>query len=138
VSVQILLDTCALLWIAEQGKLKPEALEAVDAAYRSRETVWISPISAWEVGLLASRGRIALSAPPAIWFGRLLARPGVDLCAMEPETLVEASFLPGQPPRDPADRIILATARGHQFRIMTRDRLMIAYGQAGHANVIAC
>jgi PIN domain nuclease of toxin-antitoxin system len=136
--LQLLLDTCALLWIAGEQPLRREARDELDAAYRAYEPVWVSPISAWEVGILSARGRLALAAPPAKWFRHLLDRAGLDVCPMEPETLADSSFLPGTPPRDPADRIILATAREHQFRVLTRDRLMIAYGQAGHANVIAC
>jgi PIN domain nuclease of toxin-antitoxin system len=137
-NVPILLDTCALIWIASRQPLSRAAQDALDGAYQGYETVWVSPISAWEVGILAARGRIALAAPPAAWFRSLLDQDGLELLPLEPEILIDSSFLPGAPPRDPADRVILATARGHQFRVMTRDRLMIDYGRAGHANVIAC
>jgi PIN domain nuclease of toxin-antitoxin system len=136
--VQLLLDTCAMLWLSEDRGLSAAAAAALEEAYRSEETVWVSPISAWEIGLLVMRGRIALSAPPAAWFRRLLSRPGIELCKMEPEVLIDSSSLPGEPPRDPADRIILATARAYQLRVLSRDGQMIAYGRAGHANVIAC
>lgn len=138
VILQLLLDTCAMLWLAEDGALSPAAEAALASAKEASDTIWVSPISAWELGLLVTRGRIALSVAPRAWFRRLLDLPGVALCAMEPDTLLDSSFLPGTPPRDPADRIILASARSLGLRILTRDRAMIAYGQAGHAAILSC
>jgi PIN domain nuclease of toxin-antitoxin system len=54
------------------------------------------------------------------------------------ETLITTSFLPGKPPRDPADRIILATARDLGATLVTRDRALLAYGEAGNVSTIAC
>jgi PIN domain nuclease of toxin-antitoxin system len=62
----------------------------------------------------------------------------VVLCGLDPETLIESSFLPGEPPRDPADRIVLATARAHALPVMTRDRAILAYAEAGHVGAIPC
>lgn len=134
----ILLDTCALLWMVEDDAIGEDARAAVDQVHQRDGTLWISPITAWEIGLLTARGRIALSAAPQDWFHRLLGQRGVGLCAMEAETLISASFLPGTPPRDPADRIILATARALGLTVLTRDRIMLAYANAGHVSAIAC
>lgn len=134
----LLLDTCALLWLAEDSTISPEAEAAIEAAHRRDEAIWISPITAWEVGLLVARRRVALSTAPQIWFRRVLAQPGVVLCGLDPETLIDSSFLPGDPPRDPADRIILATARAQALPVMTRDRAILAYAEAGHVTAIPC
>ena len=136
--MELLLDTCAALWLAENGTLSATAADALEEANQASRTTWVSPISAWEIGMLVSRGRIALSSSPNLWFRRLLDQPEIGLCPLEPDVLIDSSALPGDAPRDPADRIILATARGHGFRILTRDRQMVAYGRAGHASVIAC
>jgi PIN domain nuclease of toxin-antitoxin system len=127
-----------MLWLAEDGALSQAAASALDDAHGSSETIWVSPISAWEIGLLVTRGRIALSTAPRAWFRRVLAQPGIGLCEIEPDVLIDSSFLPGEPPRDPADRIILATARLHGYRILTRDRAMLAYAAVGHASAIPC
>jgi PIN domain nuclease of toxin-antitoxin system len=57
---------------------------------------------------------------------------------LSPGILIASSFLPGNPPRDPADRIILATARDIGATLITRDGLLLKYGQAGQISVIAC
>jgi PIN domain nuclease of toxin-antitoxin system len=60
------------------------------------------------------------------------------LADMPPDVLIASSFLPGVPPRDPADRIIAATARDLGATLITRDRALLAYGGQGHLNVVAC
>lgn len=127
-----------MLWLAEGGDVGAPAAAALDEAYQADRTVWVSPISAWEIGLLVARGRVSLSAQPAAWFRRVLAQPGVALCALDPDMLIDSSSLPGAPPRDPADRIILATARSRQFRILTRDRAILDYARAGHVAALPC
>jgi PIN domain nuclease of toxin-antitoxin system len=64
--------------------------------------------------------------------------PGLRLAEMPPEVLMASSFLPGTPPRDPADRILAATAREYGYRLMTRDGPLLTYAGQGHLHVIAC
>lgn len=133
----VLLDTCAALWIEDEGRFLPSAEEELQAAQRNGEPVYLSPISAWEIGLLISRGRLALAAPPHLWF-RAFFETGFRLAELTPEVLIESSFLPGPPLRDPADRIIAATARAFGYRVMTRDRLLLDFAAAGHIQAIPC
>jgi PIN domain nuclease of toxin-antitoxin system len=132
----VLLDTCAALWLTRETPLS-EIAEAALAKASSDGAIYVSPITAWEVGLLASRGRLALSRPPLEWF-EVLIDSGAILAPMSPAVLVASSNLPAQPPRDPADRIIAATARAFGYRLITRDRELLQYGAAGHLDVIAC
>jgi PIN domain nuclease of toxin-antitoxin system len=88
--------------------------------------------------LLVARNRIGLSARPERWFRKVLAIPGVRLAELTPDILIESSFLPGDPPRDPADRIIIATARDMGATLVTRDRLLLKYGEKGRINALAC
>lgn len=134
----LLLDTHAALWITEGLPLAPAATEAIDAVYRAGSAIFVSAISAWEVGLLVARNRIGLSARPERWFRNVLAIPGVKLAELTPDILIESSFLPGDPPRDPADRIIIATAREIGATLVTRDRLILKYGENGQINALAC
>jgi PIN domain nuclease of toxin-antitoxin system len=134
----LLLDTCALLWISADQRVRVEALDALDDAFARGTPVCASPISAWEIGMLAARGRIVLAASPRAWFARATSRPGVSLCPLDPDVLIEASYLPGSPPDDPGDRIILSTARAAGYRVMTRDRRILAYADAGHVAAIPC
>lgn len=75
---------------------------------------------------------------PERWFQNVLAIPGVELAKLTPDILIESSFLPGTPPRDPADRIIIATARDIGATLVTRDRLLLEYGTSGQINALAC
>jgi PIN domain nuclease of toxin-antitoxin system len=134
----LLLDTHAAIWISRNEPIAARATEAMKAAYQAAESVLISPITAWEVGLLVSRNRLNLLMTPERWFARLLSVPGIRLADMSPDILIASSFLPGDPPRDPADRIILATARDIGATLITRDGLLLKYGAAGQVSVIAC
>ncbi|MBX9649200.1 MAG: PIN domain-containing protein, partial [Xanthobacteraceae bacterium] len=67
----LLLDTHAAIWITEDQPLASGAIEAIDAAYRTGSTIFVSAITAWEVGLLVSRNRLSLVAKPERWFQRL-------------------------------------------------------------------
>jgi PIN domain nuclease of toxin-antitoxin system len=133
----ILLDTCAALWISDEGRLKPAAEEALQAAQRDGTPIYLSPITAWEIGLLVSRGRLVLAQPPGAWF-RAFTEAGFRLAELTPTILIESSFLPGPALRDPADRIIASTARAFGYRLMTRDRPLLAFAESGHVTALAC
>jgi PIN domain nuclease of toxin-antitoxin system len=134
----LLLDTCAVIWLAEGEKLARSAIDLLKAADDAGHATYISPISAWEVGQLASRGRVQLLITPQRWFARLFEAKGVQLAEMSPDVLIASSFLPGKPPRDPADRILLATARELGATLVTRDRAILAYGESGQVRTLAC
>ncbi len=98
----------------------------------------LAPITAWEVAMLVAKSRMALALDPALWFERFCDLPGVTLAAMPPSVLVASTTLPGQPPGDPADRILIATARAFGYVVVTRDDKILEYGAHGHVQVLAC
>lgn len=112
--------------------IAPPAQEAIEAALAARAGVFVSPITAWEIATLVARGRLALTMPAEAWFAALLALPGIALAPMGPDVLIASATLPGAPPRDPADRILAATARLHRHLLLTRDAALLAYAEAGH------
>ena len=132
-----LLDTCAAIFIVG-NRLNQASSDALTQAWLEGLQTFLSPISAWEVGLLASRGRFKSPDPPLKWFQRVLDLPNVSLADLSPRVLLESSLLPGSPPRDPADRIIAATAREFSFTVMTRDRALLGYAKEGYLSAIAC
>lgn len=134
----LLLDTCAAIWVAGDEPIADEAERAIVAALEADQPVFVSPITSWEIGLLAARGRISLPISPDKWFERLLEAPGVRLADMSPHVLIASSFLPGAPPNDPADRIIAATAREYDYRVVTRDRRLLTYAESGYCRAVAC
>jgi PIN domain nuclease of toxin-antitoxin system len=134
----LLLDTCAAIWISNEEPISSQALGSIRRAREEGEAIYLSPITAWEIGLLVARGRMNLLMPPQRWFFRLLQAPGLRLSDMPPELLIASSFLPGIPPRDPADRILAATAREYGYVLVTRDRPLLDYSEQGHIQALAC
>jgi PIN domain nuclease of toxin-antitoxin system len=134
----LLLDTCAAIWLAEAESIAQRATQVLEEAYDTGTGVFVSPITAWEIGLLNSRGRLSLLIKPQLWFERLFEVLNFQLAEMSPQLLIASSFLPGEPPRDPADRIMAATAREYGYRVVTRDRLLLAYAEQGHIQAVIC
>ena len=138
VSDPVLLDTCAAIWLMDGAPMSQAARDAIRAAQRAHAGVFVSPITGWEIGTLVAKGRIQLNRSPEVWFDTLLGLPGVRLAALSPAVLIASCALPGTPPRDPADRMIAATARAFGYRVITRDGELVPYAAAGHVSVVAC
>jgi PIN domain nuclease of toxin-antitoxin system len=135
----LLLDTCAIIWLFEQQPMTRESRDAIQDAART-DGVLVSPVSAWEIGMLASRAstRARFDPSPSIWLGDVLRLPGVRLTVLAPRAAIESAFLPGELHRDPADRLLIATARDLGAPLVTRDALILAYARQGHVDAIPC
>lgn len=132
----ILLDTQALIWFSiGDEQLGARARELVTAAGKRGETA-VSPISFWEAAMLTGKNRVDLGMPVATWAAEILSSSGPALLAITAEIAVSAGELPGSIHGDPADRIIVATARAHACTIVTSDRKILAYAKAGHVQAI--
>lgn len=129
-SGSFLLDTHAWIWIqhAGQGELSRESIRAIEDGAR-RGTLLLSVISVWEISMLVAKGRITLGMPLMDWTREALRTPGLSLVPLTPEIAVESTRLPGDFHGDPADRIIVATARETGAAIVTRDRHILTYGK---------
>ncbi len=132
----ILLDTCAVIWIAEGARLREPAASELPKAREG--DIFVSPISAWEIANLATKGKISLAMSPEVWFEDFCDRLEVALAGMPPSVLIASAALPGNPPADPADRILLATARAFGYTLVTRDAHLLEYGEQGHVRVMGC
>ena len=110
---------------------------AIEAAATAGELL-VSTTTAWEIGLLARAGRMQFLPDAKEWFTRALAHPGLNLAPITPSIAIDSSHLPGDLHSDPADRLVIATARHLAGRIVTRDRRIIAYAGDGHVSVLAC
>lgn len=132
----LLLDTHVIIWAVERT-LSRQGEAALQAASDAAIPLLMSPISAWELGMLVARGRMALPAAPADWFDQVI-EAGVNWAPLTPQVLIGASFLPGSIQGDPADRILASTARAFGYRLMTRDRELLAYAEAGHLQALTC
>ncbi len=136
--MSILLDTCAAMFVVEKDWMRPNAIRAIDEAYDRGEKIFVSPITGWEIGLLASKGRFKSQFAPRRWLEHLLGRPEVEVAALPPQVLLESTMLPGMLNSDPADRIIAATAREYGYTVMTRDAALLDYGRQGYLSVLEC
>jgi PIN domain nuclease of toxin-antitoxin system len=132
-----LLDTCAVLWIAAD-EISDATARALGESRAAGLPVYVSPVTLWEIGNLARKGRFKSIYTPAIWFERLMSAPNTVLAELTPKLLLESAFLPGNLHQDPADRIIAATAREYGYTVMTRDRPLLEYAQQGHLSAIEC
>jgi PIN domain nuclease of toxin-antitoxin system len=129
----LLLDTCAVLWVAQGIKISAEARRAV-----AEKDLHVSPISAWEIANLVRKNRVAIALPVKTWFRRTVDEMQATMPDLSVEILADSCELPGTPPEDPADRIIIATAREANMIIVTRDRQILAYSRTGHVRTLEC
>jgi len=136
-SEPLLLDTHYWIWLQSGAKhrLTPKIVKIIEQA-AARGNMLLSVISVWELGVLEAKGRVRLQLPCDQWVREALATPGLSLAPLTPEIALESSRLPGAFHGDPADRIIVATARSFGARLLTRDRKMIEYGRQRHVAVV--
>src|SRR5580692_4319637 len=120
----LLLDTCAMLWLAQGAELAGDAREAI-----ADRKLNVSPITVWEVANLARKRRIVLTMPVAKWFRQTVEMIEAATPELTVDILAGSCELPGSPPGDPADRIIIATAREARLVLMTRDKAILAYSR---------
>lgn len=129
----LLLDTHVWIWLVEglTNQLGHTALRRLQAASASGR-LRVSIISVWEVAMLHSKGRVQCLPTVDEWIHRNLRAPGLQLIDLTPEIAVDSSRLPNLAHADPADRILVATARRLTGTLVTRDRALLRYARAGH------
>lgn len=133
----ILLDTHAAIWSAD-GTLPRKLCALIDDA-ADRNELLLSPISAWEIGMLVARRRLTLSTSLHDYVRALFERSGAVVAALTPSIAASAAALPGEAPADPADRVLIATAAAYGARLITRDKSILAYARsARNPRCIAC
>ena len=130
--LRLLIDTHVLLWLIEgYGSLGSESRAAIDASAR-QNCLFISAITPWEIALLVSKGRLQLNADVMQWIRSALSLPGVTLASLEPEIAVASTRLPFEMHPDPADRILVATARHLGATLVTADKALLELARNGH------
>jgi PIN domain nuclease of toxin-antitoxin system len=136
-SPRLLLDTHAWLWLmsgtSEFSSIVQDQIEQA----AQQHPIYISAISVWEVGMLVAKKRIQLQQDVLQWVQTALKAPGTQLIPLLPEIAIESTRLPGEFHGDPADRMIVATARHAGITLLTRDEKIVTYAQQGYLNVIA-
>ena len=122
----ILIDTHIWVWwILDATRLRENQRQAL--ANHENDRIGVRAISCWEVAKLAQLGQIQLPESVSDWLDKARAYPGVTLLPLTPEIAVESARLPDGFRSDPADEIIVATARVLQCDLVTSDRKIRSY-----------
>ncbi len=132
---RLILDTHAWIWSAEgtPERLGPRALTTVEQAARDG-TLAVSAISVWELAMLVKRGRLRLASAVGSWIEASLRPPGVRIIPVGTPIALDSVQLPDfDHHRDPADRLIVATARRHGM-LLTCDQPLLDWA-AAHQHV---
>ena len=123
--MKALLDTHVLIWwLNDRKRLSPTQQKIVGAVHPG-EPLLVSDISLWEVATLHGLGRIRLALPLREWLDKATAPPLVQRHGISPAIAAEVAALPDSFHRDPADRILVATARVLGATLLTQDRRIV-------------
>lgn len=124
----IVLDTHVLLWwVSGSGQLSATAEKAIKRTLARGSEVLISAISAWEVAMLIEKGRLVLSMDIENWFDEVSQIDGLRFIPVDNEIGIKSTVLPGTFHQDPADRMIVATARKLAISLVTADEKIRSY-----------
>ena len=124
----IALDTHALVWYAaEPTRIPGKARRLIEAAIKSNEHIAVSSISVWEIAMLVARGRLELTIDAETWIARVQELPFLAFHPVDNAIALRAVNLSDFPQRDPADRMIVATALGLNATLVTADKRLRAY-----------
>jgi PIN domain nuclease of toxin-antitoxin system len=121
-------DTHILIWwLMGADRLSPNQVHVMKTVDPDHPLI-VSDITLWEIAMLVCKGRITLNLPVREWLERAVAPPLVKLARISPAIAAEVAALPESLHGDPADRIIVSTARIHGAALITSDRRIIDSG----------
>ena len=125
--MNLLLDSCTLIWLAsEPGRLSAEASAAIDDP---ASLLHVSHASLWEIALKHGAGKLSLPDSPRAWWSEQVRRWGLNEIPLTAEVLLAGSELPAHH-KDPFDRVILAQGQIAGLRVVSPDPAFPAYGIA--------
>lgn len=132
---QLVIDTHILIWMANgDAQLTVAARKAINnAAFSGR--VLVPAICIWEIAMLVGAGRVRVGKSVHNWVEDALSAPGFVLAPLTPSVAIESCNLPGEFHGDPADRMIVATARIEGALLLSKDKRILIYGKQGHVQV---
>lgn len=120
----MILDTCALLWLASGGKrISRATLKQINEA----PAVYVCAITGFEVAIKAARGKLKLPRPPQEWFEKVAEHHNLTVIPLDLSVCITAAQLP-QVHDDPCDRFIIAAAKLNDLAVVTADEHFEKYG----------
>jgi PIN domain nuclease of toxin-antitoxin system len=130
VTDDLLLDTHVALWLdSGDDRLRASTRALIDGRWRNGGTIFLSAVSAWEIALLVDTGRIDLDIPVAAWIERFLDRPGIEAVPLSLYAAARSYLLHPLEHRDPADRLLIATAIELACPLVTYDDRIARFGK---------
>lgn len=127
---RLLLDTHIVLWLdAGDAALRQDTRDLLETHWRSGGKLCLSAMTAWEIALLVDSGRVELDVTPDEWLARFCARPGIEIVELSLSAALRAYPLTGLPQRDPADRLLIATAIELGCPLVTYDARILAFAK---------
>jgi len=133
----LVLDTHAWIWLVEGNPRLPMEVRSAIEQTAIEGWVYISAISPWEIGLLVAKKKLNLGSDVQAWVDRALGLHGLRLAPISPQIAVDSTRLPFDIHPDPADRILVATARHLGATLVTADRMLLQYGERGFFSCLA-
>ena len=127
-----LLDTHTLVWLLDGNERLGGKARTLIQQSAQADSLYVSAITPWEITMLVSKGRLTLVQEIGEWLRIAISMPGIRMAPLSIEVSVASTRLPGTFHSDPADRIIVATARHLGAILVTEDKLILEYGKAGH------
>jgi PIN domain nuclease of toxin-antitoxin system len=128
----ILLDTHAWVWwVSDPARIPEVSRRVIRESLDGGDPVHVSTISTWEVALLVARGRLELTTGLEEWIALVESAPEIAFVPVDNRIAIRAVRLEGFPHRDPADRLIVATALERNARLVTADARLRGYGVLG-------
>ena len=118
----LLLDTHIALWLSSgDERLGPTTRKTIDVSWKEGGRIFLSAVSVWEIAMLVDKGLIELDLPVNVWVERFLDRPGLQAVALDHAVAARAYNLHHLEHRDPADRLLVASAIGLGCPLVTHD-----------------
>lgn len=120
----LLLDTCALLWLASDNRALSEKTRSM---IENAQILYVSPVTAWEIAVKVSKGKIQLPMSPREWFDGVVKLYDITVLKLTADDMLRSAELPWLH-KDPSDRFIIATALKNGFTVVTSDGNFEKYG----------
>jgi PIN domain nuclease of toxin-antitoxin system len=126
----MLLDTHIALWLDTGDRsLRPETRNLIDACWKQGGTIYLSAVTVWEIAMLVDRGRVTLDGPIEAWTTRFLHRSGIEGVPLGVSAAMRSYQLHAFENRDPADRLLIATAIDLGCPLVTYDSRIHRFGE---------
>jgi PIN domain nuclease of toxin-antitoxin system len=130
VTDRLLLDTHIALWLdSGDDRLRASTRALIDGCWQNGGAILLSAITVWEIALLVDTGRIDLDVPVAAWIERFLDCPGIEAVPLGHQAASRSYQLHHLEQRDPADRLLIATAIELACPLVTYDERIVRFGK---------